>query len=188
MRLETIIASTRQNRKGKAVADWFVEKASDYQAFEVGVTDLAELNLPPFDEPGHPRLQNYIYEHTKNWSSVIEKADAICFVMPEYNSGFPATFKNAIDYLHKEWAYKPVGFISYGGVSGGLRAVHMAKSVLIQLRAFPVVEGVVVPFVDKMTNSDGEFIPNDVTNSAVKPMLDELYRVAKALEHLRTSA
>ena len=188
MHLEIIIASTRQNRKGKAVADWFFEKASEYPGFEVGVTDLAELNLPPFDEPGHPRFQNYVYDHTKNWSNIVSAADAVCFVLPEYNSGFPAAFKNAIDYLHKEWAYKSIGFISYGGVSGGLRAVHMAKSILIQLRAFPVVEGVVIPFVDQMVNADGEFIPNDVTASAVKPMLDEMYRVAKALEQLRVAS
>jgi NAD(P)H-dependent FMN reductase len=63
-----------------------------------------------------------VHEHTKRWSATVAAADAVVFVMPEYNRTFTAPLKNALDYLYYEWNYKPVGLVSYGGVSGGLRA------------------------------------------------------------------
>ena len=74
--------------------------------FAVEVVDLAEVNLPMFNEPRHPRLRQYEYQHTKDWSATISRADAFIFVIPEYNYGFNAATKNAIDYLNHEWQYK----------------------------------------------------------------------------------
>ncbi|NED84458.1 NAD(P)H-dependent oxidoreductase, partial [Streptomyces sp. SID11233] len=68
--------------------------------------------------------------HTKRWSARVESSDAFVFVMPEYNYGYNAEIKNAIDYLCLEWAYKPVGLVSYGGVSAGTRAAQMIKQVV----------------------------------------------------------
>ena len=86
------------------------------------------------DEPNHPRLRQYTKQHTKDWSAKVEAADAFVFVMPEYNYGFNAPLKNVIDYLNQEWAYKPVGFVSYGGVASGTRAVQMIKQVVTTLK------------------------------------------------------
>src|SRR4051794_26105485 len=106
--LEIIIGATRPNRAGKPVADWFADRAREHGAFDVEVTDLAELALPFFDEPRHPRMREYEHDHTREWSSTIDAADAFVFVTPEYNHGPPATLKNAIDFLHHEWRHKPV--------------------------------------------------------------------------------
>ncbi|MCL5047838.1 MAG: NAD(P)H-dependent oxidoreductase [Firmicutes bacterium] len=187
MRLEVIITSTRPNRVGKNIADWFAGEALEYQGFEVSVADLAEIDLPLLDESGHPRMGQYEHQHTRDWSARISAADAFCFVMPEYNGGFPAAFKNAIDYLHNEWAYKPAAFVSYGGVSGGLRAVQMAKQVLVALKVFPIPEGITIPFVQQMIDGDGQFIPSDMVAASVKPMLDELFQVSQALKPLRNT-
>ncbi len=187
MRLEVIITSTRPNRNGKIIADWFIEEASNYHGFDISVSDLAEINLPLLDESRHPRMGLYEHKHTKDWAARIAAADAFCFVMPEYNGGFPAAFKNAVDYLHNEWQYKPTAFVSYGGVSGGLRAVQMAKQVLDVLKAFPIPEGVVIPFAAQMIDDSAIFIPTDIVATSVKPMLDELYNVAKALKPLRNA-
>ena len=98
--LQVIIGSTRPGRVGPAVADWIIERARARGDFEVVVTDLAELNLPMFDEPNHPRLRQYVHQHTKDWSAIVEASDAFIFVIPEYNYGFNAATKNAIDYLN----------------------------------------------------------------------------------------
>jgi NAD(P)H-dependent FMN reductase len=129
-RLLIIIASTRPGRVGLPVGQWFHERATSHGGFEVEVADLAEWNLPFMDEPNHPRLRQYTQPHTQRWSATVDRADGFVFVMPEYNNGFNAPLKNAIDYLYQEWQYKPVGFVSYGGTSGGLRAVQMAKLVV----------------------------------------------------------
>ena len=116
---------------------------------------------------------------------MVERADAFVFVMPEYNYGFTAPLKNAIDYLHHEWAYKPVGFVSYGGVSAGTRAVQMVKQVVTTLKMMPISEAVSIPFVRQFINDEGELVPNEVMNSAADQMLDELSRWTKALQPMR---
>ncbi len=136
--LQVVIVSTRPGRAGKPIADWFVGEAERDGRFDIEVTDLAELALPPLDEPHHPRSRDYVHEHTRAWSRTVEESDAFVLVMPEYNHGFSASIKNALDYLHDEWAHKPVGFVSYGGISAGMRAVQMLKPVLSCLRMVPV--------------------------------------------------
>jgi NAD(P)H-dependent FMN reductase len=186
-KLQIIIASTRPGRIGPKVAEWIETDARAHAGFEeVEVVDLAEVNLPMMDEPHHPRLHQYEHQHTKDWSARVASADAYIFVMPEYNYGFTAPLKNAIDYLHHEWAYKPVGLVSYGGVSAGTRAAQMIKQVVTTLKMTPVFEAVSIPFVHSMINEDDQLEPNDVMTSAAKAMFDELRRVSDALRPLRS--
>jgi NAD(P)H-dependent FMN reductase len=183
--LQIIIASTRPGRVGLPVAEWFQEQALEHGGFEIEVVDLANLNLPFMDEPRHPRFRKYEHEHTKDWSRKVEAADAFVFVMPEYNFGFNAPLKNAIDYLHFEWQYKPVGFVSYGGGSAGTRAVQMIKQVVTALKMVPVPEAVSIPFVTQFLNDERRMEANETMVTAARTMLDELQRLEGALEPLR---
>lgn len=186
MKLEIIVASTRPGRVGPAVADWIEKDAVNHGGFDdVELVDLAEVNLPFMNEPHHPRLQKYQHQHTRDWSAKISEADAFVFVMPEYNYGYNAELKNAIDYLNKEWAHKPVGLVSYGGVAAGTRAAQMIKQVVTGLRMTPLAEAVSIPFVQQFLNDDGAFEPNDVLTTAAQVMLDEQVRVAGVLRQLR---
>ena len=90
-----------------------------------------------------------------------------------------------MDFLHKEWQYKPVGFVSYGGVSAGTRAVQMTKQVVAALKMTAIAEPVAIPFVMQFLDEDGAVRANDVMESSAKAMLDELLRVADALAPLR---
>ena len=183
--LQIIIASTRPGRVGEPVADWFSARAEQHGAFELDVVDLAELALPFMDEPNHPRLRRYEHQHTKDWSARVEAADAFVFVTPEYNHSYSAPLKNAIDFLHQEWEYKPVGFVSYGGIAAGTRALQALKPVVGALKMTPVTEAVNIPFVRQFINEDEVFEPNDVLEQAADAMLDELARVEAALRALR---
>jgi NAD(P)H-dependent FMN reductase len=104
--------------------------------------------------------------------------------MPEYNYSFSAPLKNAFDFLHREWRYKPVGFVSYGGVSGGLRAVQQFKAVVTTLSMFPVPVQVAVQNVGQYLTS-GQFVPDQGAQGAAKTMLDELAHLAPAMATLR---
>jgi NAD(P)H-dependent FMN reductase len=185
-RLLIIIASTRPGRVGLPVAHWFEARAVAHAGFDVAVADLAELNLPFMDEPSHPRLQQYTQQHTKHWSGIVSVSDAFAFVMPEYNNGFNAPLKNAIDFLHHEWKYKPVGIVSYGGVSAGTRAAQMIRPVLTTLKLSPLAEAVSIPFVRQFLDDDGTIQPNEIMLQSATAMLDELLRVEAALRVLRT--
>ena len=110
-RLQIIVASTRQDRKGLAVATWVERLAIEHAEFDVELVDLAAVGLPLFDEPNHPRLGQYVHQHTKDWSATVSRADAFILVTPEYNHSFPGSLKNALDYLSQEWADKPVGLV-----------------------------------------------------------------------------
>ncbi len=182
--LRIIIASTRPGRAGLPVANWFVPVARAHGGFDVEVTDLAELALPFMDEPKHPRFRDYTHEHTRAWSAIVEASDAFVFVMPEYNFGINAPLKNAIDYLHSEWQDKPVGFVSYGGISAGTRAVQMTKQIVSSVKMLPVYDAVYIPFVAGQI-AEGRFTPSEATAQAATALLDELVRVEAVLRPLR---
>jgi NAD(P)H-dependent FMN reductase len=182
-----VIASTRPGRVGLPVAHWFEEKARSHGGFDVSVADLAEWNLPLLDEPNHPKLGRYTKQHTKRWSAEVDAADAFVFVMPEYNHGLNAALKNAVDYLFAEWRHKPAGFVSYGGVAGGMRAVQQLKQVLISLNMLPVNDAVVIPFVKNHIDADGAFVPNEMLEQSAETMLSELARAAEAMHALRAT-
>jgi NAD(P)H-dependent FMN reductase len=183
--LTVVIASTRPGRSGLPIGRWFAERARRHGGFDVDVVDLAELNLPLLDEPHHPRLRQYVHQHSKDWSARIDAADAVVFVTAEYNHGYPAALKNAIDYLHHEWADKPVGFVSYGGVSAGTRAVAQLKQVVTALRMYPVPEAVTIPFHTQFLDEHGRVHANETMEQAADAMLDELLRLDAALAPLR---
>jgi NAD(P)H-dependent FMN reductase len=183
--LQIIIASTRPGRVGPSVASWIRERAIAHGGFDVELVDLAEVNLPMFDEPKHPRFGQYAHQHTKDWSATIKRADAFIFVVPEYNYGFNAAIKNAIDYLNVEWQHKPVGFVSYGGVAAGTRAVQMLKQVITTLKMVPMFDAVNIPFVQQFLDEDRKLQPNDIMEAAATAMLDELVRWTASLRTLR---
>ena len=186
--LQIIIGSTRPGRVGPAVADWIYERAIAHGGFRVELVDLAEVNLPLFDEPKHPRFRDYTHQHTKDWSATISRADAFIFVVPEYNYGFNAAMKNAIDYLHGEWQGKAVGFVSYGGVAGGTRAVQMLKQVVTTLKMVPIPESVSIPFIQQLLDDQGRLLPNEIMDQAGAAMLDELVTWTTALHTIRQPA
>jgi len=180
-----VIASTRPTRVGLPIAEWFEARARAHGGFEVEVADLAVLDLPLMNEPKHPRRREYEHGHTKEWSARVEAADAFVFVHPEYNHGMTAPLKNALDYLSHEWAYKPLGLVSYGSVSAGTRAAQMIKQVAVYLKLFTVAEAVSIPFVSRQIGDGGKFEPTELVEKSAPAMLDELVRLEAALRPLR---
>lgn len=172
--LMIVIASIREGRVGLPVGRWFEGVAKDHGTFAVDLVDLAELGLPLMTEPFHPSLQRYTQEPTKAWSRRVAAADAFAFVMPEYNHSFSAPLKNALDYLFKEWAGKPVGFVSYGGVSAGSRAVAALQPVLYSLQMRALQPAVHIPFVSEFVDTERAFVPNDILSEAAVGLLQEL--------------
>jgi NAD(P)H-dependent FMN reductase len=183
-KLTIVIASVREGRAGEAIARWFIERARQHGKFEVQVADLKELNLPILNEPYHPRLKQYVHESTKQWSAIVDGSDAFVFVSAEYNYSTPPALVNALDTVYHEWTYKPVGFVTYGGVSGGLRAMQMTRMMVTGFKMMPMVEAVNIPFFTQFLQ-DGVFKANETHEKSVAPMLDELARWADALKMLR---
>lgn len=187
-RLHTIVCSTRPGRVGLAVGRWFHGFAQQHGKFDAALIDLADFKLPVYDEPVHPRMRQYQHEHTRRWGASVAAADAYVFVAPEYNYMPSPAFTNAIDFVYKEWNYKPGGFVSYGGVSGGLRAAQMERLHVTTVKMMPMVEGVAVPMVAGLINEAGLFTSNELIDLSAKTMLDELLRWAVALKPMRSES
>lgn len=183
--LLTVIASTRPGRVGLPVGLWFADVAREHGAFDVELADLAAVNLPLLDEPAHPRLQQYTKEHTKAWSATVAAADVIVFVTAEYNYGYPAALKNAIDYLHNEWRHKALGYVSYGGIAAGTRSVQQLKQVTQAVGLVSAQTLVNIAWVAKHLEGD-EFHGDNDMRQAATGMLDELLRLDGALRSLRS--
>ena len=181
--LTVVIASTRPGRKGEPIAHWFVELARVHGGFDVALVDLAEVNLPIYDEPLQPVTGEYAYEHTKRWSSIVNNADAFVFVMPEYNHSFNAALKNALDYLYREWRYKPIGLVGYGGGANGTRSIQALKPVLLALKLFWA--GDVAIGLGTFPVVDGVFAGSEPLEKSAHAMLNELTRLDGALKILR---
>ena len=183
--LQTIICSTRPGRVGPSVANWFHALAKEQGGFQCKLVDVAAYDLPVYDEPNHPAQQKYQHEHTKRWSQTIVEGDAYVFVLPEYNGCPPPSFFNALNYLYKEWNHKPCGFLSYGGVSGGLKSAQLAKQLVTMLKMMPVAAGTMVQMPWDLMNDNREFQAAEHHIRSANTMLEELAKWADALKHLR---
>jgi NAD(P)H-dependent FMN reductase len=174
--LQVIVGSTRPGRVGDPIARWFAGYARDHEAFDVEIVDLAEVDLPMFAEPEHPRFGRYTLDSTKAFSAMIARADAYAIVHPEYNHSYNAAVKNALDHLNQEWAGKPVTLVGYGGVAAGARAAEALVPVLVGLRMV-VAGSVPIPFAGARVSGEGDarvFDAAPETEAGAKAALDGL--------------
>ena len=130
-RLAVIVGSTREGRFAPTVANWFVDQARTRADIDIDVIDLADAR-PAAVYPASAR------DAVDAYAERIDRADGFVVVTPEYNHGYPASLKQAIDLAHHEWRAKPVAFVSYGGMAGGLRAVEQLRQVFAELHATTV--------------------------------------------------
>lgn len=183
--LKVITSTTREGRLGRSIAEWITGLAKETNKYDVELVDLLEINLPFMDEPNHPMHRKYVHEHTKSWSRMIEPAESFIFVLAEYNAGFPAPLKNAFDYLHHEWKYKPLGIVSYGSESGGERSSLMIRQVVSKLNVVPIAEQVTIPYIFRFLDENHRFCPDEKLEQSAEILLKELYRWSRAMTALR---
>ncbi len=145
MKIKIIAGSTRPGKFNLQPSQWLKKIADENKEAEFELIDIEELNLPLLDEKNPPMEQKYEHDHTKKWSEIVDGADGFVFVTPEYNHSIPGALKNAIDYLYKEWNYKPAVFVSYGSAAGGSRAVEHLRGVMGELKVFDLREQILLP-------------------------------------------
>ena len=185
-KLGVVVASVREGRSGLAIAQWVVDRAQAHGGFDVTLIDLKDVKLPLLEEPNHPRLQTYQQDTTKAWAAIVAPLDAFVFVTAEYNYSTPPALVNALDHLYQEWNYKAAGLVSYGGISGGMRAAQMLKLTLGALKMVPINEAVPIPFFSQMMDKEtGAFKPTEAYDKGAATMLDDLKRWDAALTTLR---
>jgi NAD(P)H-dependent FMN reductase len=177
-RVSVVIASTRPTRIGHHVAAWVLAALDDLHGLGADVTvhDLREIALPFLDEPGQPADGDYVHDHTRRWSAAMSATDALVLVMPEYNRGYNAALKNAIDYLYAEWQGLPVGCVGYGW-HGASYAKAALRQTLERVR-MTVVDGPGLEFGTTLTQ-EGEIRADEAAQESLVTMLTELVERAR---------
>ncbi|MEU4829794.1 NAD(P)H-dependent oxidoreductase [Streptosporangium sp. NPDC023615] len=179
LRLAIVIGSTREGRVAPTVARWFTGRAEEHGDMDVDVLDLAEAPPPA-------RLTNEPPPEVTALTPRLAAADAYVIVTPEYNHSFPASLKSAIDWHFAEWQAKPIGFVSYGGMAGGLRAVEHLRQVFAELHAMTVRDTVSFHGVHEAFDADGRARRPEGCDAAAKAMLGQLAWWGRALREAKS--
>ena len=179
--IAVIVGSTRDGRYADVIANWFLSRARRRDDIEIDVLDLADIELPArFTRERSPALDDFLDR--------LGAADAFVVITPEYNHSYPAALKHAIDFANVEWRRKPLAFVSYGGVSGGLRAVEHLRQVFAERHAFGIRDTVSFHNPWPQFGDNGELRDAAATSAAeeaVRLMLDDLVWWATALRTAR---
>ncbi|MCX4848147.1 NADPH-dependent FMN reductase [Streptomyces sp. NBC_00893] len=184
LNVAVIVASNREGRFAPVISGWFLSHTADRSDIETDVIDVADLDLPVAlsfrpDADAQTRLAAV--------ASRLAAADAFVVVTPEYNHSYPAPLKNLIDWHRDEWQAKPVAFVSYGGVSGGLRAVEHLRQVFAELHTVGIRETVSFHNAGALFDDEGRHQDPAGCDAAAKVLLDQLVwwgqamRAAKAV-------
>ncbi len=184
MHIAIISGSVRTGRKSHSVAKYFNNYIANNKIATVEILDLKELNFPITEE----RLINLVNppENIKIFSEKIMKADAVILVSPEYNSGYPAAVKNAIDVLVKEWFHKPVGLVGVSnGNFGGVHAITQLQTILIKIKASPISTIFPVPNVQDAFDDDGNATNKEAMDKRAASFVKELLWVAEAFNKMK---
>lgn len=177
LRLEVIVASVRPGRFAPTVADWFVRTARSDPRFDVGVIDLLHTPLPT-DLSDTPEAEAY--------RERLAAADAFVAVTSEYNHGYPAALKTALDIAKREWRAKPIGFVGYGGLSGGLRAIEQLRQVVAEIHMVSIRESVSFHQAKRAFGVDGETTDGAAIDAAER-LLRQLDWWARHLREARAA-
>ena len=170
-----IMGSVRAGRRCPQIAAWVISLANKSGQFACDIVDLKDWHLPFGDEPGIPAKGVYMHDHTKAWSAKIAGADGFVIVSPQYNWGYPAVLKNALDHLYKEWTGKPLVIVTYGGRGGG-KCAEQLRQVAAGLNMRPVDTVPAITVAREAIENDTPQSPEDLQpfEASVQQALAEL--------------
>ncbi|MEU8899344.1 NAD(P)H-dependent oxidoreductase [Nocardia sp. NPDC048505] len=184
LRVVVIVGSTREGRFGPVVAEWIAGHIDQRADMKAEIVDLAETPLPTVLPAFGQTPSDEVIAQLSAVTPRLAQADAFVIVTPEYNHSFPAPLKNALDWHNEQWHAKPVGFVSYGGLAGGLRAVEHLRVVLAELHAVTIRNTVSFHNYAAVFGADGQ--PSEPgADNAAGSMLDQLSWWGQALQEAR---
>lgn len=185
--IKVIVGSTRAERFSTKPAQWIFNEIAKTPGVTAELLDLKEFAIPFYDEPisasgrkgasPHPEIERF--------RAKIAEADGFIVVTPEYNHGYSAVLKNALDVVYFEWNRKPMAFVAYGSV-GGARAVEQLRQVAVELQMAPTRHAVHIPEFWTRTDEKGN-LKTDGLDTSKDKMIEDLLWWTRALKVARTA-
>ena len=183
LKIGIITGSTRPGRVNLQVAEWVKHIADKRSDISFEIVDIADYQLPIYDEAIPAAYGQYAHEHTKKWAAKIGSLDGFIFVTPEYNHSFSPALKNAIDFIYGEWNNKAAGFVSYGS-GGGIRAVEQLRQIMSEIQIADVRAQVFMSLFSDFENFS-VFKPDPRHEASLETVLDQVISWSKALKSVR---
>lgn len=189
LNVKIIVGSTRKGRFSEKLLPWIQNTMSSFDGIESEVLDLRDYEMPFFEEPMSPAyVQNgeYANETVRKFAKKIAEADAFLVIAPEYNHGYSAVLKNAIDNVYAEWNKKAIGFVSYGSVGGG-RVVEQLREVAVELQMAPTRNAVHIQAPWMLSDESGKLKEGvlDEYTTSLEHAIEQLVWWADALRVAR---
>ena len=183
-KIAVITASIREGRAADKVLNWFKGAVKENQSAELFYLDLRDYPMPLYADSDATRHREgkHPIPDVQKWLDQIAAADGFVILAAEYNRGYPAVLKNAIDYGSKEWNEKPIGFIAYGGFAGGARSVEQLRQVVAELRMYDVRDMVVIPQVWAAFDESGNLKVKEPNTKNANLMLNKVAELAVKLK------
>lgn len=176
MNIKLILSTTRPGKASEKVGNWALKELQRIdQENNYEIIDLSKIDLPFFDEVSSPMNGVYEHDHTKAWSKTISDSDGFIVVLAEYNGGYPAPIKNAIDYLYNEWVGKPITFIAYGS-SGGRSSTKQLSEIVSRMKMNVLNETVHISKVWAAFNEDGSVV-NELVEGSLTEVVKQMNEV-----------
>lgn len=188
LNIKVILGSTREGRQGEKVAKWVINQLKDYPEIKSELLDLKQISLPFLDEEANPEYGESCLKDNRKiklWMNKIHQADAYIILTPEYNHGYPAVLKNALDHAYTEWNKKPVSFIGYStSQMAASRAIEQLRQVVIELQLAPIRDTVYISKVKDAFDEKGNLLNLNLNNNLEK-MLEQLMWWGNALKNAK---
>lgn len=160
--ISIISSSVREGRKSHNVSLYFQNYLTENKLATAEIIDLKEYNFPIFD--GTIKTLINPAESVLEFAEKIKLSDGIIIVTPEYNGGYPASLKNAIDLLYEEWKHKPIAIATVSsGPFAGSQVLVALQFTLWKMMAWTIPAMFSVPTVDRAYDENGK--PTDKLNS-----------------------
>ena len=138
MLVQIITGTTRDGRFSEKVASWVSAELKERTEFDIETVDLRDHELPFFYGPPPIRTpREYHRDDVARLGQTLDRADGFIVLTAEYNHGYPAVLKNAMDWTFVEWRHKPISFVGWGNV-GGARAIEQLREVAVEFEMAPL--------------------------------------------------
>ncbi|MCU0441742.1 MAG: NAD(P)H-dependent oxidoreductase [Bacteroidia bacterium] len=166
MKVTIVLGTTRRGRQSVKAADALIAYAKEHTTWELDLLDIAAFPFPVFEE--RVSKLNNPNPLLVEFSNRLDAADALIFVVPEYNGSMPGAFKNAFDHFYKEYRQKPIGLVCVSdGKFGGIQASLQLQALILHVFAFPMPRKWLVPFIDKAIDENGQVLDEQVLKGLV---------------------
>lgn len=170
-----ILGSARERRFGHVVARWFMQQAERRSDMTFELADLQQWQHGYYRRAKPAAASDYEDDdEARRWAAVVGRADGFVVISPEYNYGYPAVLKSALDSVYREWNRKPVAFVTYGGWSGGVRAMQQLREVVVELQMAPVRTSIVMQFGPRLFDAEGNLTEPERFETQAARLLDDL--------------